>query len=325
MEVELRIPAAEQLLKVVASGVGAIAGPMLERWRARTTADALRIEAQAKADSIGLIAAAQAEALGSLSTSQTSTRVELDIRDEIHSRLTFQEKKRQQNIETVVRHAADYLGDKEVDDNEIDHDWTATFFTDVQDVSSEKMQQIWARILAGEVDRPGSTSMRTLATLKTISQRDSELFQKATQFVLAKFVLNDDAITRRVLNFPSYGEFMRLSHHGLFQLGTALHMNFRDQNEYLFLEEDVVFRIFRDGGKTFNLDIPSHILSPSGEEIYDIVKQRKSDEYIRGLAQFLSKKYRAKLAYCRTTSPEGKPLSHAQLVVVDTSTPSSAG
>ena len=143
MEIPIKIPAAKQLVKVVASGVGAVAGPMLRRWEARAAADAMRIEAQAKADSIGIIAAAQAEARDTLDTPQTSTHAELDIGDEIRARITFQEEKRQRNIESVVRRAAEQLGDKDVQDNDIDHDWTATFFAEVQDVSSEKMQEIW--------------------------------------------------------------------------------------------------------------------------------------------------------------------------------------
>ena len=84
-----------------------------------------------------------------------SVRTDVDIRQEIQTRLTFQEEKRQPNIEAVVWRAADELGDREVDAHDIDHDWTAEFFSDVQDVSSEAMQTIWAKILAGEVERPG--------------------------------------------------------------------------------------------------------------------------------------------------------------------------
>ena len=53
-------------------------------------------------------------------------------------RIQFQEEKRQSNIETVVRHAASELEDKHVEDHEPDHDWTARFFNDVQDVSTKE-------------------------------------------------------------------------------------------------------------------------------------------------------------------------------------------
>ena len=68
------------------------------------------------------------------------------------------------------------LGDKDVQDHEVDHDWTARFFNDVQDVSSEEMQHLWARILVGEVERPGSTSTRTLSVLKDMNKRVAQIF-----------------------------------------------------------------------------------------------------------------------------------------------------
>ena len=321
MAISTKIPAAKQLVKVVASGVGAVAGPMLKRWEARATADAMRIEAQAKADSIGIIAAAQAEARDVLSTPQTSTHAELDIRDEIRARLTFQEEKRQHNIEAVVRRAAEYLGDKDVENNEIDHDWTATFFTEVQDVSSEKMQQIWGKILAGEVDRPGSTSMRTLSKLKSVSRNDAELFQYTSQFVLDRFVLNHDKTTKDIPHFPPYSDFLRLSHHGLFQLSTGLQMNYANRSHYVFIEEnDIAVRIYKKDNQPFKLEIPSHILSPSGEEIYRVIRQRKSDDYIHALASFLDKRCEARLAYARLASADGKPLLDTSFVEIDPST-----
>ena len=64
----------------------------------------------------------------------------------------------------------------EVDDAEPDHDWTARFFDDVQDVLSEQLQELWAKVLKGEVERPGRTSLRTLDILKNFDARTAELF-----------------------------------------------------------------------------------------------------------------------------------------------------
>lgn len=101
---------------------------------------------------------------------------QLEFGTVVTQRIQFQEEKRQANIGSIVRQAALELGDKEVQDHEVDHDWTARFFDDVQDVSSEDMQQLWAKILAGEVERPGSTSFRTLRVLKDMNQHVARIF-----------------------------------------------------------------------------------------------------------------------------------------------------
>ena len=160
-----------------ASGIGAVAGPMLAPWKARKEAKARLIEARAYADSLKLIANAQAEARHSRATPAQAGRGVVEIhRDGIRQRIEFQEGKRQANITSVVRDAADDLGDKEVPDQEPDPDWTTRFFEGVQDVSSEDMRKIRARILSGDVEEPGGTSLRTLSILKDMSRRDAEAF-----------------------------------------------------------------------------------------------------------------------------------------------------
>ncbi len=59
-----------------------------------------------------------------------------------------------------------------------DHDWTARFFGEVQDVTNEDMQFLWAKVLAGEVVKAGSTSLRTLSILRNLDQQTAILFKK---------------------------------------------------------------------------------------------------------------------------------------------------
>ena len=108
--------------------------------------------------------------------------------DGITQRIEFQEKKRQANIVSVVREAAAELGDKEAPDHELDPDWTARFFDSVQDVSSEDMRKLWAKILSGEVENPGRTSLRTLDILKNMTRVDAQKFRKFCDFVIDDFV-----------------------------------------------------------------------------------------------------------------------------------------
>ena len=176
MEVNLNVPALEKLLDYAASGIGSVAGPMLASWRARREAEAKRIAAEGdvtaqeilaegQSSALQTIANAQADARERLTSSNTAIRGELTIAETVNQRIQFQEEKRQGNIGAVVRQAAAQLGGKDVPDHEPDHDWTARFFNEIQDVSSGDMQTLWAKVLAGEVERPGSTSIKTLTHL----------------------------------------------------------------------------------------------------------------------------------------------------------------
>ena len=134
--------------------------------------------AEGQSNALQIIANAQSEARSMLVSPGSIVRGELDIAQTVNQRIRFQEEKRQRNIGAVVRQAARELGDKDVPDSETNHDWTARFFNDIQDVSSEDMQALWAKVLAGEVERPGSTSIRTLSVLRNLDQATAGLFRK---------------------------------------------------------------------------------------------------------------------------------------------------
>ena len=187
-DVTLRVPALEKLVDYAAGGVGSIAGPMLANWRAsregqarltstRVNAEVHLIETESKARSLQIIADAQAQARQSIDTAIESGHGVVEItRDDITQSIEFQGRKRLTNARSVVVDAARELGDKEVFDHQPDPDWTARFFDDIQDISSEEMQSLWAKVLAGEVERPGSTSIRTLSILKNLDQAAASLF-----------------------------------------------------------------------------------------------------------------------------------------------------
>ena len=127
MDPNAMVRALEKLLDYTASGIGAVAGPMLAPWRARREAESLRIAAEGEADSLRIIAAAQAEARDTLVSTASDVQGEIEIAETVRQRIQFQEEKRQRNIGSVVGQAAELLGDKEVPDQEPDHDWTARF------------------------------------------------------------------------------------------------------------------------------------------------------------------------------------------------------
>ena len=171
------VRALDKLLDYTASGIGAVAGPMLAPWQARREADALRIATQGEADSLRIIAAAQSDARDALVPTASDVRVEVDIAETVRQRIQFQEEKRQGNIGAVVEQTAELLGDKDVPDQEPDHDWTARFFNYIQDVSSEEMQLLWAKVLAGQIEQPGSVPIRALSILRNLDQASAKLFQ----------------------------------------------------------------------------------------------------------------------------------------------------
>ena len=287
-DMNLKIPALELLVKYTASGIGAVAGPMLAPWKARREAAAKLTEAEAEAGSLKLIAAAQADARRSLVPPDEAGRGVLDISKEgIEQRIEFQEKKRQANIASVVREAADDLQDKEAPDQEPDPDWTARFFDCVQDVTSEDMQKLWSQVLSGEVESPGRTSLRTLDILKNMTRRDALMFHNVCGYVIQDFILKSDEIQ---MKYPalSLANLLSLQDAGLINadpmLANIFNLNVHPHSS-LILYQNLLLRISAKDKIEFR--VPSYPLTSAGKELHQFAKCEPCMDYLTSFSRLL--------------------------------------
>jgi hypothetical protein len=90
--------------------------------------------------------------------------------------------RRQRNIEAITDKAIEALPPA-VSHDPIEEDWIAHFFEQCQDISNERMQTLWGKLLAVEVERPGAFSPRTVSLVRTLRPRDAEWFTRFCTFV----------------------------------------------------------------------------------------------------------------------------------------------
>ena len=313
---DLNLPAIEKLLDYAASGIGSVAGSVLAPWKARREAQAKQITAEGDATILQIQAEAQSKAREILVSRNTDVTGELDITDKVNQRIQFQEQKRQINIGSVVKEAASQLGDKRVANIEPDHDWTARFFNEVQDVSSEELQSLWAKVLAGEVERAGSTSVRSLGILKNLDQDTARLFSRFCSACMYMSFAENVIIDARIPSLGgnagnnslqkyglNFSELNRLNEHGLIisdynswkdyrnAIGIAIdktpqliRIPFSFQNRYWVL----VPTSQHDWNKEFKLH--GVALTKSGEELSRIVGLEPMEEFVRDLIKYFHNK-----------------------------------
>ena len=320
VDLNLKVPAIEMLLKYTASGIGAVAGSMLGPWRARQAATVRRIEAAAEGDSLKLIADAQAEARQSLVEPNNAGSGILEIAPDggITQRIEFQEKKRQANIASVIRNAAAELDDKEVSEHEPDPDWTARFFDCVQDVSSEDMQKLWSQVLSGEVEGPGRTSLRTLDILRNTTTKDAQKFQELCSYVIHDFIFNSDDTNS---NYPalSYDNLLVLQDAGLVNaapmLTKTVSFNVYPYNSFVF-HQDLLLRISASG--QLELDVPNFLLTSAGKELHRFAKYEARMDYLASFSRFLrGKGCELSFAHILEKRPDGSILHTNPFVPIE--------
>lgn len=173
-----------RLIEVLSQGIGAVARPYLIRKNASAKADAIKTLSSALgevAEKHHLPVVYNQDGIDIWQRPEDKTlRLELvPIVERVESRIDFQERKRQHNVESIASAAAEELSSaNDVPDQAPDEDWISRFFTAAQDVSSEQMQELWGRILAGEIKRPGSFSLRTLDFVRNLTKQDAALIEK---------------------------------------------------------------------------------------------------------------------------------------------------
>ena len=84
-------------------------------------------------------------------------------------------------MEDIITKALPHLN-KEAEPDAMEDDWNANFFDKGRIISDSDMQSLWARVLAGEANNPGTYSKRTVNLLSDLDKKDAELFTKLCGF-----------------------------------------------------------------------------------------------------------------------------------------------
>jgi hypothetical protein len=98
-----------------------------------------------------------------------------DMRQRAKFRRELEELHHQANLESIAAKAEKYLP-PEVSPTPVDQGWTNAWADKAKNATRGDLQELWAKLLAGEVASPGSISTRTLAIVERMSARDAKRF-----------------------------------------------------------------------------------------------------------------------------------------------------
>lgn len=278
--------------------VGNAAGTMYEPHHIRKMADAeaYKIKALGNAvDEISMLSASYDN--GSIALNSTDTD-DLLKRAEMRERL--QKIREQKNIENVIGYAQqELLGKGPIPNTPIDDDWMTRLLNNAKEVSSETMQFIWGKILAGEVIAPGSFSKRTLDTIRNLSQVEAQAFQSIAPLVF--FTDSDYFISSNHDILKEYGvryeDCMLLDECGLLIQSMGVSINFvmvKGDPGYLHTKTlSAAIETKSEAEKTYCLSIYS--LTKAGRELYRILDTSSNDSYFRSVMRDFVDEYHNEL------------------------------
>jgi hypothetical protein len=97
-------------------------------------------------------------------------------------RLLKEEGRNQENIENIVVGALPEIKEN-AKPEEIEDDWLVNFFDKAKRFSDVEMQSLWSKILAGEANKVGSFSKRTIEIVSALDKEDAHLFTKLCSYI----------------------------------------------------------------------------------------------------------------------------------------------
>lgn len=242
---------------------------------------------------------AKAEAEAAVIKAQSEIQITYLHRRAMH-RFIEEEAQKQQNIEDITNQAIPLLAEQ-TNAEKMDDDWVTNFFDKSRIVSDKEMQRLWASVLAGEANSPGTYSKRTVNYLGDFDKVDANLFTKLCGFgwqignvVPLIFDTNAEIYHKHGINF---GTISHLESIGLIQfnhLSGFRRLKLPKTFDVLYYGQPLLLEMPKDSDNELQL---GHVLLTNvGQELAPICGSSPVD----GFVEYVKEKWKAHLPNSNT-------------------------
>lgn len=232
-------------------------------------------------------------------------------------KMTYVEYYQASNFLEVAKKADKYYSEIHHDNNNAnyDFDWFVRFYEAVGNISDEVMQELWAKLLAGEVAEPSSFSLKTIDVLRNLSKKDAELFSLiCSHSVMARdqnFLPHYDTYLEKHNIY--YTDIMKLNEQGLIFNDSTIgfSMSISQNPTVLFWNNDLVMTIESSDVKNIEIRINTYPFTKAGQELAVLVSKSVSEENFIELAkEIANKNQECNLGVYKIVSLDEKSILH---------------
>ncbi len=226
--------------------------------------------------------------------------------------------KEQLNLDEIGMNAANNLNneeykEKEPPSEEISDDWLNEFENHAKLKSSDDMKLIFGRILSGEIQKPGSFSIRTVRLMSQLDNQAAKLFQKLCSQSVSMYLGGVQIFDARVVSLNGNAASNSLTQYGLsfdnLNILQEYGLIITDYNSYMNYapcivnEQMNVAASLKYGNEHYALrpkdkekyDKTARFngvaLTKAGKELLQIIPLEKAERYKADFEEFLSKKH----------------------------------
>ena len=238
--------------------------------------------------------------------------------------LTYTELYKANNFLKIAKKADKYYSQKAHTETTgcFEFDWLIRYYEAVGNISDENMQDLWAKILAGEINAPSSYSLKTIDTLRNMRKCDVELF---TNICKHSFDCSDNKLF--LPNYKeymdavgvSYSDVMKLSEIGLIFDNGMLTMNFDlpEEPAILSVNRDLVLTMCSSETKNKEGSISQFPFTQVGVELATLVGDMPTDEDFILFGKEIAKNKKYNVGVHKITTWENDEPKHDETNLLD--------
>ena len=230
---------------------------------------------------------------------------QMPLEDRTHKRERLDNLRKQQNIENIIEKSLTYCSTSDIK-QKADSDWFTRYIALAEQVSNPTMQDLWAKILAGELVKPGAFSFKALKVFRDMSIYDAKLLAKASALAIKDQSKKNIRLVSGSYQKPgllSFFSSQRLQHINLSQFGLkhadllALaenHLLYIQESESSLLQQSDTMNFTYNGlplvlgAKKKNVVLQFYKLTPLGAELVQLISDKPNEEFFNYLKSQLS-------------------------------------
>lgn len=198
-----------------------------------------------------------------------------------------------------------------------DFDWFMRFYEAVGNISDEEMQRVWAKILAGEVNMPGSFSLETLDVVRNLSKQDAELFTKICKHCIQSspqclFLPNYDNYLEKC--GITFSDILRLDEIGLVNSSGFISLVLTIDNEHpvSIINQGLIMLIAATNEKIKTGSINEYPFTRIGDEIATVIGETTSDDDFILFAKEVAKEQSLKVSVHKINFIDGNNVNYSK-------------
>lgn len=180
------------------------------------------------------------------------------------------------------------------DPKSLDDDWLNEFMDKARLVSDEEFQIIWARILAGEIERNNSFSIRTLDRIKSMSKKEAETFSKIATLAIGdsnrKYIIDNKQINEK--HGIGLDDIITLEECGLMSAQALTLTTTVIDDKPSILECDGLYAgvIKSKDGSKIEISRSIYTFTQSGKELLNVLNVERDKDYLLDVLKMIKQK-----------------------------------